>query len=74
MVKKAPNSEGSSQAKSRLLALVIAGSGIFWVVGQALGTKLGWTQSTRLLIDLFAMAGFFWGLVVGLQIWRARQG
>ena len=74
MGKRASDSEGSDQAKSRLVALVIAGSGLFWVLGQALGTKLGWTQSTRLLIDLCAMAGFFWGLVVGFQIWRARQG
>ncbi|WP_380058451.1 DUF5337 domain-containing protein [Falsihalocynthiibacter sp. SS001] len=63
-----------SSAKGRQLALVIAGSGIFWVLGQALGTQLEWTQRTRLLIDLIAMAGFFWSLVVGFQIWRARQG
>lgn len=64
--------KGNSLAKAPMLALVIAGTGIFWVLGQALGTQLEWTQRTRLLIDLIAMAGFFWALVVGYQIWRKR--
>lgn len=60
----------NSSAKGRTLALVIAGTGIFWILGTTLGSQLEWTQRTRLLVDLIAMAGFFWGLVVGYQIWR----
>lgn len=61
-------------AKGRMLALVIAGTGIFYVLALQVGAKLDWTQHTFILVDLIAMAGFFWALVVGIQIWRARQG
>jgi hypothetical protein len=74
MTKNSSNAEQGSHSKGRQLALVIAGTGLFWVLGHAIGMQLEWTPKTRILIDLFAMAGFFWGLVVGIQIWRARQG
>ncbi|MDE0589259.1 DUF5337 domain-containing protein [Halocynthiibacter sp. C4] len=73
MTQKGSGPEDKVQVKGRMLALVIAGTAIFWVAAQSLGSMLDWSQRTRLLFDLMAGAGFVWSVVVGYQIWRARQ-
>lgn len=57
----------------RRLSLVIAGTGIVWVLANLIGGEYGWSTRTLALFDLLALAGFgaaFW-LAIGL--WRARK-
>lgn len=55
------------------VALFIAGIGLFWVLVTALGAQYGWSQRTRALFDLVALAGFGAGLWMTYKLWRARQ-
>lgn len=69
---------GSDQDKAtarqaRLVALVIAGTMILWMVAQWIGRELGLPGRFVFLFDLAALAGFFWALVVTYQIWRRRR-
>ncbi|MEI4231868.1 DUF5337 domain-containing protein [Roseovarius sp. D22-M7] len=59
--------------KGRRAALVIAGTGVFWVLATFIGGELELSQRVRALFDLMALAGFTWALVLIYQIWRARQ-
>lgn len=59
--------------QGRIVALVIAGTMIGWIVAQWLGKQVGMDNRFAVLIDLAALAGFFWALVVTLQIWRNRR-
>lgn len=60
--------------KGRLTALVIAGTGIFWVLATLIGGQIGLGHRGMALFDLVALAGFIWAFVLIYQIWRARQG
>ncbi|WP_292288032.1 DUF5337 domain-containing protein [Marivita sp.] len=55
------------------VALFIAGIGLFWILVTALGAQYGWSQRTRALFDLVALAGFGAGLWMTYKLWRARQ-
>ena len=59
--------------KARLTALVIAGTGVFWMLATFIGGEMGLSQRVRALFDLMALAGFIWAFVLIYQIWRARQ-
>ena len=59
--------------KGRLTALVIAGTGILWVLATFIGSKVGLGHRGLALFDLMALAGFTWAFVLIYQIWRARQ-
>ncbi|MCF3593839.1 DUF5337 domain-containing protein [Rhodobacteraceae bacterium LMO-12] len=68
------NSTNQSQTrKGRVVALVIAFTAAFWVLGLFFGSKIGLSQRWLALIDLFALAGFVLAIVMIWQIWRARQ-
>ena len=56
--------------QARLVSIVIAGTMILWMLAQWLGGKLGLPAKYAFLIDLFALAGFLWALIVTWQIWR----
>lgn len=74
---KKTRDEGQGYAdctKGRLTALVIAGTGIFWVLATIIGGKLGLDHRGLALFDLMALAGFSWAFILIYQIWRARQG
>ncbi|MBV2360565.1 DUF5337 domain-containing protein [Thalassococcus sp. CAU 1522] len=60
-------------AKGRRIALVIAGVGLGWMAATALGGALDWSQRTRALFDLAALAGFGWAIWMIWGMWRARQ-
>ncbi|MEP3637858.1 MAG: DUF5337 domain-containing protein [Paracoccaceae bacterium] len=62
----------SSKAGQRL-ALVIAGTGVAWVLANMLGAHFGWSNRVRALFDLVALAGFAWAIFVAIGIWRSRQ-
>lgn len=57
----------------RAPAIVIAATGVIWLALGWLGARQGWSASTMILIDLAAMAGFVWALVVTYWTWRRRQ-
>ncbi|MFE3837704.1 DUF5337 domain-containing protein [Pseudogemmobacter sonorensis] len=61
-------------AKARLVALVIAGTMVLWMVAQWLGGRIGLDVRYVFLFDLAALAAFIWALAVTWQIWRARRG
>jgi len=59
--------------KGRQAALVIAGTGLFWVVATLIGDKEGFSLRLRLLFDLLALAGFIFAFWLIFQYWRSRQ-
>ena len=59
--------------KGRITALVIAGTGVFWILATLIGAEMGWSNRIRALFDLIALAGFGLAIVMIYQIWRARQ-
>ena len=59
--------------QGRIVSLVIAGTMILWIAAQWIGGKLGLPDRYAFLIDLFALAGFLWALIVTWQIWRKRR-
>lgn len=56
--------------EARLVAIVIAATMVLWLGGQWLGGRLGWDASYVFLLDLAALAAFFWALVVTWRIWQ----
>ena len=60
--------------KGRQAALVIAGTSIFWILTTLIADKEGFSQSTRLVFDLVALAGFLFAFWLIYQLWRDRQG
>lgn len=59
--------------KGRRIALFIAGIGVFWILVVAIGAEYNWSQRTRALFDLVALAGFGAGIYMTYKLWRARQ-
>lgn len=57
----------------RRAGLVIAGTGLYWVLIMLIGEKEGFSQGLRLIFDLVALVGFgvaFWLIYLS---WRAGQ-
>ncbi|THD73384.1 hypothetical protein E7681_11855 [Thalassobius vesicularis] len=59
--------------KGRKVALLIAGTGAFWIAATFIGGQMGLDMRTRALFDLIALAGFVLAIAMIYQIWRARQ-
>lgn len=68
-----PDTERHLARQARLVALVIAGTMLLWMGAQYVGADMGWPLKYTLLVDLAALAGFTWALVVTYQIWRKRR-
>lgn len=63
--------------KAKRAALVIAGTMGLWLLLQLIGAQYDWPPKYALLVDLAALAGFIWGLVITYKIWRkspSRRG
>ncbi|MET4127112.1 DUF5337 domain-containing protein [Roseovarius sp. MBR-6] len=58
----------------RRAALVIAGTGVLWVLASLIGAQYGLSLRMRALFDLMALGGFVYAFVLIYQLWRARQG
>lgn len=67
------DADAAFAAKARFTAIVVAVTGLVWLIAQSLGPKLGLPVRYVFLFDFAALAAFFWALVVGFQLWRARQ-
>jgi hypothetical protein len=49
----------TSQGKAgQRVALIVAGTGVFWILAILLGSEYGWSTQTRAFFDLAALAGF----------------
>lgn len=69
----AADPQSNIKQQGRLAALVIAATGLLWVGSTFAGNSLGWSNRTMALMDMLALAGFVFGLVVTYRIWRQRQ-
>ncbi len=65
-----PEPKADVTRKAKRVALVIAGTMLLWLGGQRIGAEMGVPLKYSFLIDLIAMAGFIWAMVVTYQIWR----
>lgn len=70
----ADRDEQRNAAQMRLVALVIAGAMLGWIVLQWLAKDYGWAPRWVFLIDLAAIGAFVWSLLVTWRIWRRRNG
>ncbi|HEV8033206.1 DUF5337 domain-containing protein [Yoonia sp.] len=55
------------------VALIVAATGVFWVLANLIGAEYNWPNRLRALFDLAALAGFGFALWQTYQLWRARQ-
>ena len=55
---------------ARTAAIVLAGTGLLWIIATWAGGAWGWSVRVRALCDLFALAGFGFGLYLTWQAWR----
>ena len=53
--------------------MIMAGTGVFWILATALGAEYDWPQRVRGIFDLAALAGFGFALWKTYHLWRARQ-
>ena len=68
--------DGGDRGNSRtgqLVALVIAVTMILWLFGQWIGGRIGLDPSYVFLLDLAALAAFFWSLVVLFGLWQRQK-
>ena len=66
--------ENTSESRAgQRVALIVAATGVFWVLAVLIGDQYNWTIRTRALFDLAALAGFGFALWQTYQLWRARQ-
>ena len=73
MAPKASDRATATGKQSRRAAIAIAGTMLGWMLLQQIGAQYNWPLKYTLLVDLFALAGFIWALIVVFQIWRARR-
>ena len=59
--------------QGKLVALVIAGTMLLWMVAQWVGGEIGLEARYVFLFDLAALAAFIWAFYVTYQIWRKRR-
>lgn len=65
-----PDPEGR---KGRQAALVIAGTGVGWILFGLIADKEGFGVTTRIAADLVALGGFVFAFWLIFQMWRARR-
>ncbi|ANT59366.1 hypothetical protein AYJ57_02700 [Salipiger sp. CCB-MM3] len=65
--------EAQHNRQGRIIALVIAGTGLAWIAATVAGEMLGWTQRMRAFFDLAALAGFGTAIWMIYGLWRSRQ-
>lgn len=59
--------------RGRVIALVIAGTGLFWIAATVIGQALALDQRLRGFMDLVAGAGFIWAIWMIYGLWRDRR-
>jgi len=67
-------SKDTPQARAgQRVALLIAGTGVLWVLITLIGSEYGWSNRTRALFDLAALVGFGFALWQTYRLWRMRR-
>lgn len=59
--------------QGRVVAVVIALSGLVALLAPWIAATLGWTLRGEMLLYLAAMGGFAWALIVTVGLWRRRK-
>lgn len=72
--KLTPDEDAHLARQARLAALVIAATGVLWMLGNYLGGRIGLAGRYAFLLDFAALAAFIWALVVTWRVFRRRQG
>jgi uncharacterized membrane protein len=68
MTDKGERPRDTAQARAgRRAALLLAGTGVFWIIAIFAGNMMDWPTRIRALFDLIALAGF------GLALWLTYQ-
>ena len=68
-----PPSKAGDGRQGRLIALVIAGATLVWLVLGEVGRQYNWDGRYAILIDLAVMAAYVWALVGAWMLWRKRR-
>jgi hypothetical protein len=63
----------SESRAGQRVALIVAATGVFWVLANLIGAEYNWPNRVRALFDLAALAGFGFALWQTYQLWRVRQ-
>lgn len=64
---------GKTRKTGQRIALIIAATGVLWVLANLLGAHYGWPLRLRGLFDLMALAAFGFALWQTITLWRTRQ-
>uniref|UniRef100_UPI004047A4C7 DUF5337 family protein n=1 Tax=Yoonia sp. TaxID=2212373 RepID=UPI004047A4C7 len=67
-----PQNHNRSSAGPRA-ALVMAGTGLFWIIANYAGGKFGLPMRARAILDIIALVGFGYALYLTFNLWRDRQ-
>ena len=59
-----------TQKRGRTIAVIIAIAGLLSILAPGIVQTLGLPAKYEVLIYLFALAAFFWALVVTWKLWR----
>lgn len=62
-----------ASAQIRIASIVIIVTMVVWMGASFIGGQIGLPTRYAFLIDLAALAAFFWALVNLYQAWRKRQ-
>ena len=69
--------KNGKEKQGRLIALIIAGSVLFWSLVQGVAPSLGISARYMLLIDFFTLAALAWAMILlykMVKIRRERRG
>jgi threonine/homoserine/homoserine lactone efflux protein len=69
----APHGRTEQARAGQRVALTVAGVGVLWVLVTMIGSEYGWSNGTRAIFDLAALAGFGFALWQTFQLWRSRR-
>ena len=66
--------KNEKEKKGRLIALIIAGSVLFWSLLQGAAPSVGIPAHYMLLIDFFTLAALVWAMISLYIMVRSRRG
>lgn len=70
---RAPTRGADVASRQRRIATVILGTLAVWAVVQFLAARFDWPIRWAALVDLAALAGLGWAVVMAVGLWRARK-
>jgi hypothetical protein len=67
------NRDERNAKQGRLAAMVIAASGLLAILAPTIAQILNLTIRFEILLYLFSLAGFFFAIVLALQVWQSQR-